>query len=86
MLRKATFALVTLAALAGTALAPTSASAWGWYDGWGGFHSVWNGWALGYYYPVPTGDSIAYCARRHRSYDPASGTFLGNDGFRHLCP
>jgi hypothetical protein len=31
MLRKTTFALVALAALAGTALAPTSASAWGWY-------------------------------------------------------
>jgi hypothetical protein len=53
MLRKTTFALVAVAALGGTALAPTSASAWGWYDGWGGFHGVWNGWALGYYYPVP---------------------------------
>jgi hypothetical protein len=25
------------------------------------------------------------CARRYRSYDPASGTFLGNDGARHRC-
>ena len=27
----------------------------------------------------------AYCARRYRSYDPASGTFLGRDGLRHPC-
>lgn len=27
-----------------------------------------------------------YCAQRYRSYDPASGTFLGYDGIRHPCP
>jgi BA14K-like protein len=27
----------------------------------------------------------ANCARRYRSYDPASGTFVGNDGARHPC-
>jgi hypothetical protein len=27
----------------------------------------------------------AFCAQRHRSYDPASGTFLGRDGLRHRC-
>jgi hypothetical protein len=27
----------------------------------------------------------ADCARRYRSYDPASGTFLGADGARHRC-
>jgi hypothetical protein len=26
-----------------------------------------------------------WCARRYRSYDPASRTFLGNDGLRHRC-
>ena len=25
------------------------------------------------------------CAQLHRSYDPASGTFLGYDGRRHAC-
>ena len=25
------------------------------------------------------------CAQRYRSYDPASGTFLGFDGRRHEC-
>src|SRR6266446_9714776 len=45
---------------------------------------------------VPFGSSNAYasmdgnanrssCARRYRSYDPASGTFLGHDGNRHPC-
>ncbi|MGJ4899360.1 MULTISPECIES: BA14K family protein [unclassified Bradyrhizobium] len=28
----------------------------------------------------------AYCAQRFRSYDPGSGTYLGNDGLRHSCP
>lgn len=30
--------------------------------------------------------SDGYCAQRFRSYDPASGTYLGNDGQRHSCP
>ena len=32
------------------------------------------------------GDSIAYCEQTYRSYDPASGSYLGYDGFRHPCP
>jgi hypothetical protein len=37
---------------------------------------------------VPEGgdDSVAYCIQRFRSYDPGSGTYLGNDGYRHPCP
>jgi len=27
----------------------------------------------------------SYCARRYRSYDPVSGTFVGRDGVRHPC-
>ena len=27
----------------------------------------------------------ASCARRHRSYDPVSSTFVGRDGRRHHC-
>ena len=37
--------------------------------------------------PAPaavTGDA-SYCAQRYRSYDPASGTYLGYDGQRHPC-
>jgi BA14K-like protein len=32
------------------------------------------------------GDDDAYCSQRFRSYDPASGTYLGYDGRRHSCP
>jgi hypothetical protein len=31
-------------------------------------------------------DGHSYCARRYRSYDPASGTYLNNDGNRYPCP
>ncbi|CAL78590.1 conserved hypothetical protein; putative signal peptide [Bradyrhizobium sp. ORS 278] len=31
-------------------------------------------------------ESQVYCAQRYRSYDPRSGTYLGNDGRRHSCP
>ena len=36
--------------------------------------------------PDSGGDSSAYCAQRYKSYDPASGTYLGYDGQRHPCP
>jgi BA14K-like protein len=28
----------------------------------------------------------AYCEQKYRSFDPASGTYLGYDGQRHPCP
>jgi hypothetical protein len=31
-------------------------------------------------------NAVEYCASRYRSYDPASGTFLANDGNRYSCP
>lgn len=40
----------------------------------------------GYYYGSPPGDEVNYCMQRFRSYDPRSGTYLGNDGYRHSCP
>lgn len=37
--------------------------------------------------PGPVGvPDASYCAQRYRSYDPASGTYLGFDGLRHPCP
>jgi hypothetical protein len=36
-------------------------------------------------YDETAGDP-AFCAQRYRSYDPASGTYLGFDGLRHPCP
>jgi hypothetical protein len=35
-------------------------------------------------YADVNGDA-SYCAQRYRSYDPASGTYLGRDGRRHVC-
>lgn len=44
----------------------------------------------GYYYEPAPGpaydDSVSYCMSRFKSYDPASGTYLGYDGLRHPCP
>lgn len=31
-------------------------------------------------------DVAAACAARFRSYDPATGTYMGFDGVRHPCP
>jgi hypothetical protein len=38
--------------------------------------------------PGPGGgdDAVAYCMQTYRSYDPRSGTYMGNDGYRHPCP
>jgi BA14K-like protein len=35
---------------------------------------------------APAGGGVAYCEQRFRSYDPATGTYLGYDGIRHSCP
>jgi len=39
----------------------------------------------GYAAPYGGGNGYAYCASRYRSFDPASGTYLGYDGYRHPC-
>jgi hypothetical protein len=28
---------------------------------------------------------LSYCAARYQSFDPASGTFLADDGYRYYC-
>jgi hypothetical protein len=42
------------------------------------------------YYAAPVyaapPDEVGYCMQRFKSYDPASGTYLGYDGMRHPCP
>ncbi len=35
---------------------------------------------------VSSGTDASYCAQRYHSYDPASGTYLGDDSLRHPCP
>lgn len=44
------------------------------------------GGALSQAQAAPAGNAVAYCSQRFRSYDPASGTYLGYDGVRHSCP
>ena len=36
-------------------------------------------------YGAPGGDWLAYCSSKYRSFDPATGTYLGYDGLRHPC-
>jgi BA14K-like protein len=62
------------------------------------YYGPYPGYYPGPYYPGPNypapayyggqvpGDAVAYCVQRFRSYDPQSGTYLGNDGARHRCP
>jgi len=35
--------------------------------------------------PAPDPNWVAYCARKYRSFDPASGTYLAPDGQRYYC-
>jgi hypothetical protein len=69
------------------------------YDPYGyGYDSAYgSGYDPGYYgysdygyspggYVASPGRDVGYCAQRFRSYDPASGTYLGYDGLRHPCP
>ena len=37
-------------------------------------------------YGAPGGSAVQYCINRFKSYDVASGTYLGYDGLRHACP
>jgi len=43
----------------------------------------------GYYGPVVGpgygGSWMSYCFSRYRSFDPATGTYMGYDGRRHVC-
>jgi hypothetical protein len=37
--------------------------------------------------PAPGGDdAVATCMQTYPSYDPQSGTYLGDDGYQHPCP
>lgn len=36
-------------------------------------------------YTYPSQTTVSYCARRFRSYDPLTRTYLGIDGVRHRC-
>jgi len=43
----------------------------------------------GYYGGAPVSapsDAVAYCMQRYRTYNPATGTFIGRGGIPHPCP
>ena len=65
-------------------LAAGSALGYGYYDPY-----YYDDYAYDDYYDpgyvVSSAVDPAYCAQRYRSYDPASGTYLGFDGLRHPC-
>lgn len=70
MIRKSILALTAIAALGTVALAPTSASAWG-YKGWGGgwgHHHHFHGVGFGFYGPryIDVGPSCYYVKRINR--------------------
>ncbi len=70
---------------------------WGW--GLGGLAAgalltapLWAGGYDGYYdgygpdYAYGGGGDVDRCEATFKSFDPASGTYLGYDGVRHMCP
>ncbi|WP_448043292.1 BA14K family protein [Bradyrhizobium liaoningense] len=78
-----------------TGVAVGGLGSYAYYGGYGGGYGYYDDpYSYGGYYDEPSvavvqdggGDSAAYCAQRFKSYDPASGTYLGYDGRRHPCP
>jgi hypothetical protein len=57
-----------------------------------GYYDYYPGYAYAPAYAAPPvvavqgGGSVAWCESRYRSYNPATGTFLGYDGMQHPCP
>lgn len=60
---------------------------WGWGPAVGGLAAgAIIGGAIANSQAQASSNEIAYCSQRFKSYDPASGTYLGYDGQRHPCP
>jgi hypothetical protein len=78
----------------GVAIGAGIGSSYAYYGGgYGGGYGY--GYSDPYYYDdgyygstvaVAPGGDDTYCRQRYKSYDPASGTYLGYDGQRHPCP
>ena len=68
----------------------------GWGRGWGVGAGLATGAVVGGliaapywyggYYGGGGGGGVQYCMQRYRTYDPRTGTFIGNDGRPHPCP
>jgi hypothetical protein len=60
---------------------------YGYRSGYGNYYNYSTGWGGGYVgVSAPGGGANAWCQAHFRSFDPASGTYLGFDGARHSCP
>jgi hypothetical protein len=68
------------AGIVGGAIAAATAPAWG-PDYYG--YDYYPGYVSG---PPGPGPGVAYCEAHFRSYNPATGTYLGYDGVYHHCP
>jgi len=68
MIRKTVLALTAIAALGTAALAPTSASAWGFKGGWHGHHHHHHGIGFGFYGPSYVVASDCYWVKRYNKF------------------
>jgi hypothetical protein len=52
----------------------------------GGYRGGYAGRYAGRYAGGYAGGGVEYCMQRYRTYNPRTGTFIGNDGRPHPCP
>ena len=77
------------AGVIGGALAAATSPLWapGYYDYDPGYaYGPGYGYAVAPAPVIGVGNSVAYCESQFRSYNPATGTYLGYDGQYHPCP
>jgi hypothetical protein len=77
-------------AVAGAVIGGAIAAApYGYYGGGPGYYDAPGYYDDQYYDNGPAqgnADAVDYCMQTYGSYDPQSGTYLGLDGLRHICP
>ncbi len=76
------------AGVIGGALAAATSPFWGpdYYDYYYPGYAYGPGYAYEPTYAYAPGGGVAYCEAHFRSYNPATGTYLGYDGRYHPCP
>ena len=74
---------LAVGALAAGAIA-NSQPAYGYGYGYGGYPAYGPGTPVGNIYGADP-NWVNYCASKYRSFDPRSGTYLANDGYRYPC-
>ena len=58
----------------------------GYYNYSPDYNSSWSDQSFGAPMQAASQSNTAACQTRFRSFDPASGTYMGRDGIRHACP